>query len=85
MNPLNSNPFNSQAFNNANNQMMQNLKQVKSLMNMANGNPQALFQQCPQLKQVMQMTQGQDLKSTFYSMCQQRGIDPNVILRELQS
>lgn len=85
MNPLNSNPFNSQALLNANNQIMQNLKQVKSLMSMANGNPQALLQQYPQLKQVMQMTRGKDLQSTFYSMCQQRGIDPNVILNELRS
>ena len=39
----------------------------------------------PQLSQVMQMVQqnGGNAKQLFYSMAQQRGVDPNVILSQL--
>ena len=45
---------------------------------------QQLAQQNLQVAQAMQMCQGQDPKSVFYSMCQQRGIDPNVILNQFK-
>lgn len=40
----------------------------------------------PQMSQVMQVIQqnGGNAKQAFYNMCQQRGIDPNVILGQLQ-
>ena len=65
-------------------QMMQNIKQVKGMMNMFQGNPMALAQQNPMLNQVMQMCKGQNPEQLFYSMCRQRGVDPNMIINELR-
>ena len=81
MNPLNSNPFNSQAFNNANNQLLNNVRQVKQVMNSLRGDPNALAQQFPQLKPFI----GGNLQNVYMQMCQDRGVDPNVILNELRS
>lgn len=53
-------------------------------------NPQAYIAQMmntnPALKQVMDMVNanGGDAKALFYSMAQQRGIDPNTILNSLK-
>ena len=66
-------------------QIMQNIKQVKSMMKMMNGNPMAMAQQNPMFNQVMQMCQGQDPKQFFMSMCKARGIDPEAILNELRN
>ena len=65
-------------------QMSQNIQQIKSLMRMANGNPMALAQQNPMFAQVMNMCKGQNPQQMFYAMCQQKGINPNVILNELR-
>lgn len=65
-------------------QMRQDIQQVKGLMQMASGNPMALVQQNPQLAQVMQMCQGQNPEQVFYTMCKQRGIDPQAFLQELR-
>lgn len=65
-------------------QMMQNIQQVKGMMQMMNGNPMALAQQNPMFNQVMQMCKGQDPQQIFMTMCKQRGFDPNAILRELR-
>lgn len=66
-------------------QMMQNIKQVKGMMQMMNGDPTALMQQNPMIGQVMQMCKGRDPQQIFMNMCKQRGFDPNVILNELQN
>ena len=41
----------------------------------------------PQMQQVMQVIQqnGGNAKQAFYSMAQQRGVDPNVILQQLNN
>ena len=41
----------------------------------------------PQMQQVMQIIQqnGGNAKQAFYNMAQQRGVDPNVILQQLNS
>lgn len=85
MNPLGKNPIQNQVIPP---QLMKGIKQVKGIMSMANGNPNALLQQMgqqdPRIGQVLQMCQGQDLKQMFMSMCQAQGIDPNAVIKELQ-
>ena len=68
----------------------QNVAQIKNMMrNM--GNPQMMLNQMlsqnPQCKQVMNYIQqnGGDPKTAFYKMAQEKGVDPNEILRQLQS
>lgn len=61
-------------------QMRQGIQQVKGLMQMASANPMAN----PQVAQVMQMCQGQNPQQVFYTMCKQRGIDPQAFLQELR-
>ena len=79
MNPLGFNP-----------QMLQNIQQVKGLMSQLNmmKNPQGAIQQMaqnnPQLNQVLQMCQGRNPKDVFYSVCQQRGIDPEQFIQMLK-
>ena len=89
MNPLNSNPFatnfNPPPIYNRQADLMNNVKHVKSIMKMAQGDPQALMRHFPMLKPILQMAQGQDLKTMFLSECQKQGIDPNVILNELRN
>ena len=57
----------------------------------ASQNPMAALQQMAQsdsrLQQVMNTIQqnGGDAKSTFYKMAQQKGVDPNDIIKQLQS
>lgn len=65
-------------------QLMQQIQQVKGIMNMANGNPMALMQNNPQFGQIMQMCQGQDAKTVFENMCKQQGIDPNAVINALK-
>lgn len=64
--------------------MMQSIQQVKGMMQMAQGNPMALMQQNPMMGQVMQMCQGQNPQQVFYAMCQQKGINPELILNEFR-
>lgn len=77
--------------NQLNPQFMQNIQQVKGLMNQmkAFGNPNLAIQQMaqsnPQMQQIMQMCQGQNPKDVFYSMCKQQGVDPEQILKMLNS
>ena len=69
-----------------------NLRQIKGMMDMVRtaGNPQAMLsqmmQQNPQMKQVMDAVNqyGGDPKKAFYSLCQQKGVDPNEILNMLK-
>jgi hypothetical protein len=85
MNPLGNKPVQNQSIPP---QLMKGIKQVKGIMSMANGNPNALLQQMgqndPRISQVLQMCQGQDLQKMFMSMCQAQGVDPNAVMNELQ-
>ena len=57
----------------------------------ASQNPMAALQQMSQndsrLQQVMNVIQqnGGNAKATFYKMAQQKGVDPNDIIKQLQS
>lgn len=63
----------------------QNIQQVKQMMKMFNGNPTEIIKQNPMLNQIMQTYRGQNPQQIFMNLCKQRGVDPNAILKELQS
>lgn len=78
------------------NQITQNLsstikpiKQLANTVKMAQ-NPQLFLQnminQNPQMKEVMQLVNnsGKSPKELFYTMAKQKGVDPEIILRELR-
>ena len=65
-------------------QLMQQIRQVKGFMQMAQGNPNALLQMNPQFAQAMQMFKGQNPKTVFENLCKQNGIDGNAIINELK-
>lgn len=64
------------------------LNSMKQLVNMAKGNPQAvmnMLQTNPKYRQVLDIVnQYGDPKRAFYSIAQQKGIDPNEILDMLR-
>ena len=64
------------------------LNNMKQLVNMAKGNPQAvmnMLQTDPKYKQVFNLiNQYGDPKKAFYSLAQQKGVDPNEILDMLR-
>lgn len=62
-----------------------NVMQAKQLMNLFNGNPMQVLQQNPMLNQIMQTYRGQDLKNVFYNLAQQKGVNPDAIINELQN
>lgn len=78
MNPLNNLPP----------QLIQSINQMKGLLNMANGNPNQIFEQLgkqnPQFNQILQMCNGKNPQDVFMDMCKSKGVDPNAILRELK-
>ena len=57
----------------------------------ASQNPQAAINQMaqsdPRMQQVMQVVNqnGGDAKTAFYNLAKQRGVDPNTIIKQLQS
>lgn len=59
------------------------LAQVARMMN-GGMNPQAIMAQFPQLQQAVRMCQGQNPRDVFYSMCKQRGVNPEDILNQLR-
>ena len=69
-----------------------NLGQIKQMMDAVKsaGNPQAMLNQMmqnnPQMRQVMDLVNqhGGDAQKAFYSLAEQRGIDPNQILNMLK-
>ena len=65
-------------------QLMNNIRQVKQMMNMAQ-NPNAILQNNPMLNQIMQAYQGQSPQQIFSILCQQNGFDPNAIMNELRN
>lgn len=60
-----------------------NMQQIRQFANMVKGNPQALMQNNPQMKQVMQMVQqsGKSPKQYFYDLANQRGINPDEVIK----
>lgn len=46
-------------------------------------NPQSIINSNPQLKAILAMYKG-DAKTAFYSLCKQRGINPDSILSQLK-
>lgn len=60
--------------------------QLAQMVRMMRGGatPQALMGQFPQLQQVMNMCKGQNPRDVFYSMCNQRGVNPDDILNQLR-
>lgn len=83
MNPL-MNVIGGQPVNNG------NIQQIKRMMNMLKSvqNPQAamnaLAKQNPMVANIIQMSNG-DLKGTFYKMCQEKGVNPDDIIKQLQN
>ena len=67
-----------------------NIQQIKRMMNMVKSiqNPQEamnqLAKQNPMVANIIQMSNG-DLKGTFYKMCQEKGVNPDEILKQLQN
>ena len=69
-----------------------NLGPVKQMMNMVRGasDPNAMLsmlaQSNPQMQQAMSVIQqaGGDPQQAFYSLCEQKGVDPNKILDALK-
>lgn len=66
------------------------IQQIKRMMNMFKSiqNPQEamnqLAKQNPMVANILQMSNG-DLKGTFYKMCQEKGVNPDEILKQLQN
>lgn len=67
-----------------------NIQQIKRMMNMFKSiqNPQEamnqLAKQNPMVANILQISNG-DLKGTFYKMCQEKGVNPDEILKQLQN
>lgn len=81
-----------QLMGNQNQQLPNNIQQIKQMMNAFRGakNPQQMIMnmanQNPQVRQVMNMVQnsGKSPKDLFYEMAKQKGVDPNQIINMLQ-
>lgn len=68
-------------------QNMGNIAQIKRMMNMLQTvqNPQAALQQLAQQNPIIgNLMQSGDLKSTFYRMCEEKGVNPDDILNQLK-
>lgn len=68
----------------------QNIQSVKRMMNMfrAAQNPdaaiQAMAQQNPLIGNIMRVCGPGGLQNSFYRLCQEQGVDPNMVLQQLQ-
>ena len=73
------------------NQINQGLVPIKNMLNMVRsaGNPQMMLNQMvgqnPQMRQVMEYinANGGDPKAAFYKLAQEKGVNPDDILRQL--
>lgn len=67
------------------NPLSSNIKQAMSMLK-GISNPQAIIQQMPQYKQVMDYinANGGDAKSAFYKKASEMGVDPNEVLNQLK-
>lgn len=62
-------------------ELMQNIQQIKNIMNF---NPMQMLQGNPALNQVMQLCQGKNPEMVFKNMCKQRGLNPELIIKQLK-
>lgn len=46
--------------------------------------PRQIIKDNPQLQQILALYNG-DAKTAFYSLCKQKGVDPNIILSQLKN
>ena len=81
-----------QQLNPAKPQLQKNISNIRNMMRTLRGvqNPNDILQQIatnnPQMGKVLSMvkTSGKSPKDLFYSLAQEKGVDPNEILRQLQ-
>ena len=72
------------------NQVMNNMNQIKQMMNMVKsaGNPQMMVQnmlrQNPQVSQLINQY-GNDPQRAFYALCEQKGINPQEFINTLRN
>ena len=66
-------------------QLMQNIQQLKPLLQMYNGNLNQLAQQNSAVNQILQAYKGQNPEQIVRSLCKQRGIDPEALIRALRN
>lgn len=66
-------------------ELMQNIKEVKGIMGMLNGNPQAIMQQNPMFRQVIEICNGKNPEIVFKSICKQKGIDADAFINALKN
>lgn len=52
---------------------------------MKSSNPLNVIQNMPNGSSVLQLIQGKDPKMVFYEECEKRGVDPNLIINQLQN
>lgn len=62
---------------------MINIQQVKQMMQTMQ-NPMSAIKDNPEMQQVLQMCQGKNPKDLFYSLCKQRNVNPDDILKQLK-
>lgn len=62
-----------------NNQSVQGLKQVMQMQNPINA-----IQKMPNGNMVLDMVKGKDPREVFMDECSKRGVDPNLIINQLQ-
>ena len=66
-------------------ELMQSIKEVKGIMGMLNGNPQAIMQQNPMFRQVIEICNGKNPEIVFKSICKQKGIDADAFINALKN
>lgn len=62
------------------------LNQIKQMYNLfkISKNPQQIIMNNPQINEVIKMCNGQNPKDVFYSLCKQKGVNPDDILNQMK-
>lgn len=63
-----------------------NVGQIQQMVQMLKGNPIGMLQNMPQYQQAMNLIQqsGGNAQAAFYKLAQERGVDPNEVLKALR-
>lgn len=63
-----------------------NAGQIQQMAQLLKGNPIGMLQSMPQYRQAMDLVQqsGGNAQAAFYKLAQERGVDPNEILKALR-
>ena len=63
-----------------------NVGQIQQMAQMLKGNPIGMLQNMPQYQQAMSLIQqsGGNAQAAFYKLAQERGVDPNEVLKALR-